>query len=135
DVCSFDLILLASILDHHWRESRDLALTELNAAVQNPPFKHIGVMSLETVFPAKDRMKLAMSLNTLLAAPGFQAWMTGEALDIQSLLHEEDGKPRVAVIAISHLSEPERAFFLTLLLTEVVAWTRSQSGSTSLRAL
>src|SRR5690606_30534432 len=77
-------ILLASILDHHWRESRDLALTELIAAVQNQPFKHIGVMSLETVLPAKDRMKLAMSLNTLLAAPGFHAWMTGEALDIQS---------------------------------------------------
>src|SRR5690606_523710 len=90
---------------------------------------------LATVFPAKDRMKLALALNTLLAAPSFQAWLQGDPLDIQGLLYRPDGKPRIAVVSIAHLGDAERMFFLSLLLTEVVAWTRSQSGTSSLRAL
>jgi len=128
-------ILLSTILEHSWRQGRDLGIAELIAAVQRPPFDKIGVMSLETVFPAKDRMKLAMALNNLLAATGFDVWMSGDPLDIQSLLYEANGKPRIAVISLNHLSDAERMFFLTLLLTEVVAWTRAQSGTSSLRAL
>ncbi|HZJ09050.1 MAG TPA: hypothetical protein VFD39_05095, partial [Trueperaceae bacterium] len=71
----------------------------------------------------------------LLAAPGFEAWTQGEPLSVQDLLYEKNGKPRIAVIAISHLSDAERMFFLSLLLSEVVAWTRAQSGTGSLRAL
>jgi len=128
-------ILLANILEHAWRAGEDLSVASLIAAVQQPPFKRVGVMDLETVFPAKDRLKLALGLNNLLAAPSFEAWMRGEALDVQSLLHEPSGKARVAVVSIAHLSEAERMFFVTLLLSEVVAWTRAQSGTSSLRAL
>src|SRR5690606_30550129 len=128
-------ILLSTILEHSWRAGRDLGIAELIAAVQRPAFDKLGVMSLETVFPAKDRMKLAMALNSLLAATGFDVWLTGDPLDIQSLLYEANGKPRIAVISLNHLSDAERTFFLTLLLTEVVAWTRAQSGTSSLRAL
>lgn len=128
-------ILLSTLLDHAWRAGRDMSVADLIRGVQEPPFRQIGVMDLDTVFPAKDRLKLALSLNTLLAAPSFESWSKGEPLDVQDLLYEESGKPRVSVITISHLSDAERMFFLTLLLSEVVAWTRTQTGTTSLRAL
>jgi hypothetical protein len=41
----------------------------------------------------------------------------------------------VAVISIAHLSDEQRMLFVTLLLNEVVAWMRTQSGTASLRAL
>lgn len=128
-------ILLSTLLDHAWRRGSDMSIADLIRGVQEPPFRHIGVMDLDTVFPAKDRLKLAMALNALLAAPSFEAWTHGEPLDVQDLLYEKSGKPRVSVITISHLSDAERMFFLTLLLSEVVAWTRTQQGTSSLRAL
>ncbi|MGH7658645.1 MAG: ATP-binding protein, partial [Gemmatimonadales bacterium] len=128
-------ILLATILNHHWRAGTDLDIAKLIAAVQEPPVVRVGVMDLESFFPADDRSKLAMSLNNLLASPGFSAWMEGEPLDIQRLLWTEAGTPRVAIMSIAHLNDAERMFFVTLLLNEVIAWMRSQAGTTSLRAL
>src|SRR5690606_11733062 len=51
------------------------------------------------------------------------------------LLWTAEGKPRISILSIAHLSDAERMFFVTLLLSEVVGWMRSQSGSSSLRAL
>ena len=76
-----------------------------------------------------------MQLNQLLAAPGFQAWMEGEALDVDRLLYGLNGRPRVSVISIAHLDDQERMFFVSLLLNEIVSWMRSQRGTSSLRAL
>ena len=128
-------ILLSTLLDHAWRNGRDMSIAELIRTVQEPPVRQIGVMDLDTVFPARDRLKLAMALNALLAAPSFESWTRGEPLDVQDLLYEKSGKPRVSVVTISHLSDAERMFFLTLLLSEVVAWTRTQPGTSSLRAI
>lgn len=128
-------VLITTILEQAWRAGSDVSLAGLVHAVQEPPFRQVGVMDLETVFPSRDRTRLAMALNNLLAAPSFEAWTKGAPLDVQELLYEPDGKPRIAVVTLSHLSEAEREFFMTLLLSEVVAWTRSQSGTTSLRAL
>lgn len=128
-------ILLSNIFEHAWRAGTDLDVAGLINAVQQPPFKRLGVMDLDTVFPAKDRLKLALGLNGLLAAPTFAAWTAGDPLNIEALLHGPDGKARVAVVSIAHLSDAERMFFLTLLLSETVAWTRSQSGTSSLRAM
>ena len=128
-------ILLSTILDRAWRDGRDLTLAQLIAAIQDPGIERIGVMDLESFFPAKDRFGLAMTLNNLLASPGFAAWLEGEPLDVQRLLYTPEGKPRLAIISIAHLSDPERMFFTTLLLNEIVSWMRTQSGSTSLRAL
>ena len=93
------------------------------------------MFDLETFYPAKDRLQLAMRLNNLLAAPGFAAWMSGEPLDVQRLLYTPAGKPRIAIVSIAHLNDAERMFVVTLLLSEVVAWMRRQSGTSSLRAL
>jgi len=103
--------------------------------VQAPPVNKIGVMDLDSFYPAKDRFELAMLINNLLAAPGFSAWMEGEALDIGQILYSPSGKPRMAIFSIAHLSDAERMFFVSLLLNQFLAWMRQQPGTTSLRAM
>jgi hypothetical protein len=51
------------------------------------------------------------------------------------MLYSPQGKPRVAIFSIAHLSDAERMFFVSLLLNQTLGWVRSQSGTTSLRAL
>jgi hypothetical protein len=92
-------------------------------------------MDLDAFFPADKRFELAMSINNLLAAPGFSAWMEGEPLDVQRLLFTTAGKPRVSILSIAHLNDAERMFFVSLLLNQVLGWMRQQPGTTSLRAL
>jgi len=128
-------ILLANLLSKVWSEGKDLDLAGLIGAIQTPPFTTIGVMPLDSVFPPKDRLALAMKLNNLLAAPGFQVWMQGEALSTANLLYGPTGKPRCSVVSIAHLSDEERMFFVTMLLADILAWIRTQPGTGSLRAI
>ncbi len=128
-------ILLTTILDECWRKGVSLDLGSLIQMVQKPPVTKIGVMDIESFFAAKDRFELAMVLNNLLAAPGFAAWLTGESMNVDGLLFAADGRPRVSIFYIAHLSEPERMFFMALLLNQVLSWMRSRPGTTSLRAL
>jgi hypothetical protein len=128
-------ILLSSIVGDAWQAGRSLDLAGLIGAIQKPPFEKVGVFDLESFFPARDRLELAMAVNNLLASPGFQTWLTGESLDIQRLLYTTEGKPRISVISIAHLSDSERMFVVTLLLNELISWMRVQSGTSSLRAL
>ena len=128
-------ILIANIFDQSWSAGQTLDIPALIAAIQKPPFERVGVFDLESFFPAKDRTGLAMAVNNLLASPGFSAWMEGEPLDVQRLLFTAEGKPRISILSIAHLSDAERMFFVTLVLNEVIAWMRSQSGTSSLRAL
>jgi len=128
-------ILLSGILDHMWRQGAPVTLSTLIGQIQTPPMDKLGVMDLETVYPAKDRFVLAMRLNNLVASPGFQAWMEGDPLDIGQFLYSPEGKPRISVFSIAHLSDSERMFFVSLLLGEIVAWMRTQPGTSSLRAL
>jgi len=128
-------ILLSTIFEHFWRAGKDLDLTGLIFAIQDPPVRRLGAFDVDTFFPEKDRMGLAMKLNNLIAAPGFQSWMQGQPLDIPSFLAAPDGRPRHSIFYIAHLSEAERMFFVTLLLNQIITWMRRQPGTTSLRAL
>ena len=134
-ITSREHILLANVLDHAWRAGDDLDMASLIHAVQSPPFQKVGVIDIETFFPAKDRFALAMKLNNLLASPGFAGWLEGDPLDVGSLLYTPEGKPRLSVLSIAHLSDNERMFFLTILLNEVLSWVRTQPGTSSLRAI
>ena len=93
------------------------------------------MFDLESFLPASERMKIAMSLNNLLASPSFAGWLEGQPLDIKSLLYTPAGKPRISILSISHLNDAERMFFVTIFLNELLAWMRSQPGTSSLRAL
>ena len=128
-------ILLANILKTSWEAGQDLTLSSLIQSIQAPPFSKLGVMDLESVFSSKDRFGLAMRFNNLLGAPGFSAWLEGQPMDIDQILYSPSGKPRIAIFSIAHLNDTERMFFVSLLLTQMVSWMRTQSGTTSLRAL
>lgn len=134
-VKSRETILLCSILEHAWTQGQSLDLPSLIRAVQDPPVTQIGVFDLDTFYPADDRFELAMKLNAVLASAGASAWTRGEALDVQSLFFASDGKPRLSVLSLGHLDERERMFFVTLLMNEVLAWSRAQPGTGTLRAI
>ena len=134
-VQSREHVLLSTLFTNAWSQGKDMDIAALVGQVQKPPLARIGVMDLETFYPEKDRQKLALALNNLLAAPGFSAWLEGVPMDVATLLRTPEGKPRVAIVSIAHLSDPERMFFVSLLLNQILGWMRAQSGTTSLRAL
>jgi len=134
-VRSREHILISTILGTAWRAGRDMDLTGLIHAIQTPPVTRIGVLDLESFFPSSERFELAMRLNNLLAAPGFELWMQGEPLDVGRFLYTPAGKPRVAIFSIAHLGDAERMSFVSLLLNQVLGWMRGQEGTTSLRAI
>lgn len=128
-------ILLSSILSHQWKEGKNVGIGQLIRLIQSPPVKRIGVVDLDSFMSPSDRGKLAMRLNNLLASPAFASWLEGEALSIKRLLYTAEGKPRLTILSIAHLSDSERMFFVTILLNELLAWMRTQMGTSSLRAL
>ncbi|MFP3852660.1 MAG: ATP-binding protein [Anaerolineales bacterium] len=134
-VKSREHILLSNLLEQAWEAGRDLDLAELIQQIQNPPMTRLGALEVDQFFPQKDRFELAMTLNSLLASPSFEAWTVGEPLDIDRLLWTVEGKPRQTVFYLAHLPESERMFFVTLLLGALDAWMRGQAGSSGLRAL
>jgi hypothetical protein len=128
-------ILLANLFENAWSKGKNVELTELILQTQTPPFDKLGAFPVDTFFPAKDRMELAMVLNNILASPAFETWREGQSLDIASLLYTNDGRPRHNIFHLAHLPDAERMFFITLLLSAVETWMRTQSGVTSLRAI
>jgi hypothetical protein len=128
-------ILLSNIIEQAWAAGESLTIEQLIGEIPKPSkIRKLGVFDIDTFFPAKDRMALAMQLNALVASPSFRSWSTGVPLDIDTLLYE-GSKPRAAVMYLSHLSDTERQFVVTLLLSKLVTWMRTQQGTSSLRAL
>ena len=127
--------LVSNVLSTAWSAGKDLDLPSVIEQIQSPPFQKVGVVDLEAFFPKKDRFDLALRFNAVLAAPGFDQWFEGDPLDPARLLYTTDGRPRVAVFSIAHLGDAERMFFVSLLLNQVLGWMRSQTGTTSLRAI
>src|SRR5262245_4391788 len=103
--------------------------------IQRPSFSQIGVLDLETFYPARDRQELALRFNSLLASPGFDAWNAGDPLDVGSMLFTSEGRPRIAVVSIAHLGDAERMLVVSMLLNALLQWTRRQGGTGSLRVL
>ena len=128
-------ILLATIFEQAWRAGQDLDLPALIRYVQSPPFAKVGVFDLESFLPAGERRQLALAINNLLASPSFAGWLEGQPLDIGQLLYTPQGKPRLSIISVAHLNDAERQSFVTVLLGELLAWMRSQPGTSSLRAV
>ncbi len=98
-------ILLSNIFEYYWSRNEDLTLEKLIAAIQKPPFSKLGVFDLDSFYPAKDRFKLALVMNTLIASPSFASWLKGESLDVDKLLYNAEGKPRHSIF---YLGSSER---------------------------
>ena len=125
--------LLATILTSVTHARADLPW--LVQQIQRPAFTSIGVLDLETFFPMKERQELALRFNSILASPGFSVWLSGEPLDIASMLYTPEGRPRIAIVSIAHLDDAQRMLVVSMLLNAALTWTRRQTGTTSLRAM
>ncbi|MBT8037492.1 MAG: DUF87 domain-containing protein [Verrucomicrobiae bacterium] len=130
-----EAVILGTIFAHCWQAGQNLTLESLIRHLQKPPFDKVGVIDVNSFMNAKERQKLALKFNALLASPGFSTWMEGPALNIADMMHTPEGKPRMSIFSIAHLSDAERMFFVSLLLNQMLGWMRSQSGTTSLRAM
>jgi len=128
-------ILLTTILLAAWQAGESPDIASLIQRIQQPPMTRIGVIDLESFYPVKERFELAMTINTLIASPGFEVWTQGEPLDVASFFRTSSGRPRVSIFSIAHLNDSQRMFFVALLLNAVVGWMRTQSGTSSLRAM
>src|SRR5262249_27405011 len=119
---------------HFWTKGKDLDLPQLITAIQAPPMNKIGAFEVDTFYPEKDRLKLAVALNNILAAPSFSTWIVGEPLDLTQLL-SGGTTPKQMIFYLAHREGAQRIFFLTLLWEEVLSWTRKQPGTSNLRAI
>lgn len=128
-------VLIANIFEYNWSRGVSLTLQDLITQVQRPPFAQLGTLPVDQAISERARSKLAMALNNIIAAPSFQSWMNGESMDIERLLYQPNGRPRVSVFYLAHLSDAERMFMMTLILESMIGWMRTKSGTTSLRAL
>lgn len=134
-VSSKEYLLIAQILANKWMAGEGISLEELIGAIISPSFEKIGVLPLEAFYPQDKRFTLATKFNSIIASPTFSSWLEGEDLEIQKLLYDENGKAKIAIFSIAHLSDAERMFFVTLLLNKYIAWMRRQSGTSALKAL
>ena len=134
-VSSKEYLLIAQILANKWTAGQSISIEKLIGEVIAPDFDKIGVLPLESFYPQEKRFALATKFNAIIASPTFSAWLQGDALDIQKLLYDENGKAKIAIISIAHLSDEERMFFVTILLNKYIAWMRMQSGTSALKSL
>jgi hypothetical protein len=134
-IASREHVLLSNVVETSWRAGVSLDLATLIQQVQQPPLRKLGVFDVDAFFPPKGRTELAMRLNGLVASPSFAGWLEGEPLDVRSWLEPSGARPRATIVSLSHLSDAERQFVVTLLLSKVVTWMRGLSGTTDLRAL
>jgi len=128
-------VILSNIIEHNWRMGKDLTLEDVIVQIQSPPFEKLGVFSVDEYMSEKKRYNLAMEMNNIIASPSFESWLQGEPLDIQKLLYQPNGRPRVSVFYTAHLNDTERMFITTLILEAMLSWMRTLSGTTSLRAI
>lgn len=134
-VTSKEHLLLSNIFFHCYSRKISLSLEDIIGYVASPPFKKIGILSLKTFYNQNDRMKLAMALNGVISSVSFSSWINGEALDIQNMLYDANGKAKLAIFNIAHLDDKQRMFFVTILLNSYISWMRKQRGSSTLKSI
>ncbi len=134
-VRSREHILLANLFQHAWSHGRSIDLNELILQIQSPPLDKLGAFPVDAFFPPKERMALALQLNNILASPSFELWRVGVPLDVAAWMQAPDGRPCHSIFYLAHLPDAERMFFVSLLAAALETWMRTQTGTTSLRAL
>jgi hypothetical protein len=117
---------LSAVIDY----SEIISLEGIVYGCSNPGFLELGALMLDDAFPRKNRLALARKLNTLLVSPSFKNWRLGMDLEIDDLIKEGG----ITVYSVAHLlNAEEQSFAISFLLNEVLRWTRSQKGSSTLR--
>lgn len=70
---SRDHVLLSTIVESLWKSGQKVDFGTLVRTIPTPPIERVGFLDLENFYPAGDRFQLATRLNTVAAAPGFEA--------------------------------------------------------------
>jgi hypothetical protein len=128
-------ILVARVVEETWKAKRPLDLAGLVALVENPPFSRVGAVELDAFLPREKRRDLSHALNNLLASPDFESWRRGAPLDPAKMARDGAGRPACNLFYLAHLDDRERMFFVARFLDRLWSWTRSQTGTSDLRAL
>jgi hypothetical protein len=132
---SREYLLLTQVFVTAWQQGVTPSLADLVRQVNTPPFTTLGVLPLDDFYPPKERAQLMVRLNGLLASPKFAAWREGEPLDPGTLLRAPDGRPRLSVYSVAHLSDAERIFAVAQLLERTTGWMKKQGGGGALRGV
>ncbi len=128
-------VLLSVLAERRMQQGHTAELSSLLSEVLEPPLPRIGALEVDDFMPLKERKSLAAALNTLLASPTFASWRQGVSLDIKSWLTPREGRTPAVIVSVAHLDDEERTLVLGVLLEEILAYTRSLSGTRHLRAL
>ncbi|MEZ5340140.1 MAG: helicase HerA-like domain-containing protein [Acidimicrobiales bacterium] len=128
-------ILLANLITRAWDEGIALDLPTLLGQLMDPQSASSVSSTLRRSTPQRIVKTSSSKLNGLLASPSFAAWAEGAPLDISTMLWKPNGDPRAAIVSLGHLEESERHFAITLVLSKLISWMRSQAGTGELRVL
>jgi hypothetical protein len=128
-------VLLSQIILVTLQSGKTLNLEELITTVPQPPFAKLGKMLLDTAFPEKDRMALAIQLNNLLASPSNAVWMEGQPLDFQTMLYTAEGQPTVCIFHLAHLDNHLQLSTAAVIMSRLTNWMHQQAGTSNLQAL
>lgn len=129
-------VLLALLAERRLRAGEASTLEALVGDLQRPPIARAGALPLDDFLSPSDRGALAQALNTLIASPTFSTWRQGAALDPGAwFAPREDKRTPAVILSVAHLDDSERMLVLSLVLEQLLAWVRSLSGTSDLRAL
>lgn len=133
---SRDHVVLSVLAERRFALGQPADVASLLQDVREPPVATMGALPMDEYLPKRDRLSLATALNTLLASPTFESWRVGEALDVREwLAPRADGRTPAVIVSVAHLDDDERALVLGIVLDQLLAWVRTQSGTHHLRAL
>ncbi len=129
-------VVLSLFAERRLRAGEPAGLDALLHDVLEPPTEAVGAMPMDEFLPRHERRALAAALNALLASPTFASWRKGAPVDVASWMKpQDDGRTPATIVSVAHLDDAERLLVLGIVLEEVLAWVRTQSGTSSLRAL
>lgn len=125
-------LYLTSLVKYHAANNPGMQLEDLLPLLITPGLTHIGMLPVDEVIPKAQRKLLALKLNTVIASPSFDLWRTGVALDFDELMLG----PSIVIYSVAHIvDEAEQGLAIAYALTEYLAWTKAQQGTTELRSL
>jgi hypothetical protein len=129
-------VLLSTLAERRLRAGEGATLDVLIRDLLDPPVAQVGALELDAFVTANERAQLAAALNALLASPTFASWRTGASLALDEwFAPREDRRTPAVIVSVAHMDDDARVNVLGLVLEEALAWTRSQAGTSALRAL
>ena len=129
-------ILLSNILDRAWRDGKNLDMAALIRALQNPRLRQGRLHGPRKLLSGQGTLRALDAAQQPPRLPRFLRLDARRAPRHSTPpLHLRKANPRLTILSIAHLSDAERMFFVTILLSNVIGWMRTQPGTSSLRAL